>query len=237
MELLIASSRPGAPRIPEQDMAELRLDVVAQIEELSTLVGDLVDLAREDAPENVFERVDMADVVERSLERVRRRRNEIDFDSMTTPWILYGDQAGLSRAVLNVLDNAAKWSPSGATVHVAMIARPDGLLELTVSDAGPGIAPEERELVFERFYRSTASRSMPGSGLGLAIVRQVVLKHGGTIAVEDSVTGGTLIRIVLPGESLGAQDPQGTGSQDPQATDTMISAPSQSGGASSIRTT
>ena len=237
MELLIASSRPGAPRIPEQDMAELRLDVVAQIEELSTLVGDLVDLAREDAPENVFERVDMADVVERSLERVRRRRNEIDFDSMTTPWILYGDQAGLSRAVLNVLDNAAKWSPSGATVHVAMIARPDGLLELTVSDAGPGIAPEERELVFERFYRSTASRSMPGSGLGLAIVRQVVLKHGGTIAVEDSVTGGTLIRIVLPGESAGPQDLLGTGLQDPQATDTMISAPSQSGGASSIRTT
>lgn len=76
----------------------------------------------------------------------------------------------------------------------------DGLLELTVDDAGPGIPEEDRELVFDRFYRSTASRSMPGSGLGLAIVRQVVVKHGGTIAVDVSERGGALIRIVLPGE-------------------------------------
>jgi two-component system sensor histidine kinase MprB len=76
----------------------------------------------------------------------------------------------------------------------------DRLLELVVDDAGPGIPLEDRELVFERFYRSTASRSMPGSGLGLAIVRQVVVKHGGTIAVETSDRGGTRIRIVLPGE-------------------------------------
>jgi two-component system sensor histidine kinase MprB len=200
MELLIASGRPGAPQIPAEDMAELRADVVAQIEELSTLVGDLVDLAREDAPENVYERVDLTDAVERSLERVRRRRNEIEFDFVSTPWIVYGDPAGLSRAVLNVLDNAAKWSPPDATVKIVMAARDDGLLELTVSDAGPGIAPEERELVFERFYRSTASRSMPGSGLGLAIVRQVVVKHGGTIAIERSEMGGALVRIVLPGE-------------------------------------
>ena len=75
-----------------------------------------------------------------------------------------------------------------------------GLLELTVSDAGPGIPEEDRELVFDRFYRSTAARSMPGSGLGLAIVRQVVVKHGGTIAIDESDRGGALVRIVLPGE-------------------------------------
>ncbi len=204
MELLIAAGRPGAPSIPDEDMAELRTDVVAQIQELSTLVGDLVDLAREDAPETVFERVDLADAVERSLERARRRRNEIDFDATLMPWFVYGDQAGLSRAVLNVLDNAAKWSPSGGEVRIAMRQIGEGLLELTVDDAGPGIPEEDRELVFERFYRSTASRSMPGSGLGLAIVRQVVVKHGGTIAVEVSERGGALIRIVLPGE--GAAD-------------------------------
>lgn len=200
MELLIASSRPGAPRIPDEDMAELRTDVVAQIEELSQLVGDLVDLAREDAPETVFERVDLSEVVDRSLERARRRRNEIDFTAVTVPWFVYGDHAGLSRAVLNVLDNAAKWSPTGEQVRVAMKPAGDGLLELTVDDAGPGIPEEDRELVFDRFYRSTASRSMPGSGLGLAIVRQVVVKHGGTIAVDVSERGGALIRIVLPGE-------------------------------------
>ncbi|MDV6246546.1 HAMP domain-containing sensor histidine kinase [Rhodococcus opacus] len=200
MELLIASSRPGAPHIPDDDMAELRTDVVAQIEELSQLVGDLVDLAREDAPETVFERVDLSEVVDRSLERARRRRNEIDFTAVTVPWFVYGDHAGLSRAVLNVLDNAAKWSPTGEQVRVAMKPAGDGLLELTVDDAGPGIPEEDRELVFDRFYRSTASRSMPGSGLGLAIVRQVVVKHGGTIAVDVSERGGALIRIVLPGE-------------------------------------
>lgn len=181
-------------------MAELRADVVAQIEELSTLVGDLVDLAREDAPETVYERVDVSDVVERALERARRRRNEIEFEAVTTPWYVYGDQAGLSRAVLNVLDNAAKWSPKGEQVRVEMRPVGQGLLELTVSDAGPGIPEEDRELVFDRFYRSTAARSMPGSGLGLAIVRQVVVKHGGTIAIDESDRGGALVRIVLPGE-------------------------------------
>lgn len=199
VELLIAAGRPGAPRIPEEDMAELRADVLAQIEELSTLVGDLVDLAREDAPETVFERVDLSEVVDRSLERVRRRRTDIDFEAVTVPWFVYGDQAGLARAALNVLDNAAKWSPADGKVYVEMKQIGDGLLELTVDDTGPGILEEDRELVFERFYRSTASRSMPGSGLGLAIVRQVVTKHGGTIAVDRSERGGALIRIVLPG--------------------------------------
>ncbi|MDV6292824.1 MULTISPECIES: HAMP domain-containing sensor histidine kinase [Rhodococcus] len=199
MELLIAASRPDAPNLPEEDMAELRADVVAQIEELSTLVGDLVDLAREDAPETVFEPVDISEVVERSLERARRRRSDIDFTAHTEPWFVYGDHAALSRAVLNVLDNAAKWSPADAEVLVSMRQLGTGLMELTVDDAGPGIPEEDRELVFERFYRSTASRSMPGSGLGLAIVRQVVMKHGGTIAVDISSRGGALVRIVLPG--------------------------------------
>lgn len=201
MELLIASSRPGAPRIPDEDMAELRADVMAQIEELSTLVGDLVDLAREDAPETVYERIDLGDIAERALERVRRRRTGIDFEVQLRPWFVYGDEPGLERALLNVLDNAAKWSPAGAKVFVTMRENGRGLLEFAVDDAGPGIPPAERELVFERFYRTTASRSMPGSGLGLAIVKQVVTKHGGTINIDSSDRGGALIRIVLPGET------------------------------------
>ncbi|SDC79861.1 two-component system, OmpR family, sensor histidine kinase MprB [Rhodococcus tukisamuensis] len=201
MELLIASGRPGAPHIPDEDMAELRSDVIAQIEELSTLVGDLVDLAREDAPETVHERIDLRDTVERSLERVRRRRNEVDFEAETTSWFVYGDGAGLARAVLNVLDNAAKWSPPGQAVRVRMSQIDDGHLALTVSDAGPGIPVEDRQLVFERFYRSTDARSMPGSGLGLAIVRQMIVKHGGTVEVGESERGGALVTIVLPGEA------------------------------------
>lgn len=200
MELLIASSRPDAPSIPDEDMAELRSDVMAQIEELSNLVGDLVDLAREDAPESVYERVDLGEVTERALERARRR-GAVEFAAELRPWFVYGQEAALERAVLNVLDNAAKWSPPGEQVRVAMVETGRGLLELSVDDGGPGIPPPERELVFERFYRTTASRSMPGSGLGLAIVKQVVIKHGGTIAIDTSKRGGALIRIVLPGES------------------------------------
>ncbi|WP_327110215.1 HAMP domain-containing histidine kinase [Nocardia sp. NBC_01730] len=201
MELLIASGRPGAPRIPDEDMAGLRSDVIAQIEELSTLVGDLVDLAREDAPETVYERVDLGEVVERALERARRRRAGIEFVAELRPWFVYGHEAGLERAVLNVLDNAAKWNPTGAPVHLGMRETGPGLLELSIDDAGPGIPSGERELVFERFYRTTSSRSLPGSGLGLAIVKQVVTKHGGTIAIDTSDRGGTLVRIVLPGEA------------------------------------
>ena len=169
---------PWRPRLPESEMAELRADVVAQIEELSTLVGDLVDLTRDDAGGVVHEPVDMSEVVDRSLERVRRRRNDIEFDVDAVGWQVYGDAAGLSRAVLNLLDNAAKWSPPGGRVGLRLRQVDAAHAELVVSDHGPGIPPQERDLVFERFYRSTSARAMPGSGLGLAIVKQVVVKHG-----------------------------------------------------------
>src|SRR5207245_6411516 len=97
VELLMASSAPGAPPLPEQEMVDLRSDVIAQIEELSTLVGDLVDLTRGDAGEVVHEPVDMSEVIDRSLERVRRRRNDVEFDVEAAPWQVYGDSAGLSR--------------------------------------------------------------------------------------------------------------------------------------------
>ena len=205
LELLMAASAPGAPAMPATDMIELRSDVMAQIEELSTLVGDLVDLAREDAPEVVFEEVDLADVVNRALERVRRRRGDVEFQSMLSPWFVFGEDHGLNRAVLNLLDNAAKWSPRGRPVVVNLRQLDPSTAELTVADAGPGIPPEDRELVFERFYRSTASRSMPGSGLGLAIVRQVVQRHGGTVRAEQSELGGALIRMTLPGRPTPAE--------------------------------
>ena len=139
IELLMASSAPGAPPLPEQEMVDLRTDVIAQIEELSTLVGDLVDLTRDDAGEVVHEPVDMSEVIDRSLERVRRRRNDVEFDVDVTPWQVYGDSAGLSRAVLNLMDNAAKWSPSGEHVGVRLRQLNATHAELVVSDHGPGI--------------------------------------------------------------------------------------------------
>lgn len=199
LELLIASSEPGAPTVPAADMVELRSDVMAQIEELSTLVGDLVDLARDDALEAVHQEVDMEEVIDSVLERVRRRRADIEFDIQTVPWFVFGEEHGLARAVLNVLDNAAKWSPPGRAVRVRLHPVGPTSAELTVADAGPGIAPEDREMVFERFYRADATRSMPGSGLGLAIVRQVITRIGGSVSADVSEEGGALIRLHLPG--------------------------------------
>jgi two-component system sensor histidine kinase MprB len=213
VELLMASSAPGAPPIPESEMADLREDVIGQIEELSTLVGDLVDLTREDNPHGTaLEDVDMSEVIDRSLERVRRRRNDIHFDIDAIGWQVHGDAAGLSRAVLNLLDNAAKWSPAGGTVGLRLRQVDVAHAELVVSDEGPGIAPEERGLVFERFYRSTSARAMPGSGLGLAIVKQVVVKHGGVIRVGETVPGGqppgTSFFVLLPGRPILSAYPQ-----------------------------
>jgi len=205
VELLMASSAPGAARIPESELVELRSDVIGQVEELSTLVGDLVDLTREDSAHGAaLEDVEMTEIVERSLERVRRRRNDIHFDVDIIGWQVHGDAAGLSRAVLNLLDNAAKWSPPGGTVRLRLRQVDAAHAELIVSDEGPGITPEERGLVFERFYRSTSARAMPGSGLGLAIVKQVVVKHGGMIRIGETFSGGqppgTTFFVLLPGQ-------------------------------------
>lgn len=163
-----------------------------------------MDLTREDnAHATAMEDVEMTEVIDRSLERVRRRRNDIHFDVDAIGWQIHGDPAGLSRAVLNLLDNAAKWSPPGGTVGLRLRQVDAAHAELLVSDLGPGIAPEERSLVFERFYRSTSARAMQGSGLGLAIVKQVVVKHGGVIRIGETVPGGdppgTTFYVLLPG--------------------------------------
>jgi two-component system sensor histidine kinase MprB len=218
-ELLMASTTPEAPPIPEQEMSSLRADVLGQIEELSTLVGDLVDLTREDAREVANEPVEMTEIVARSLERVRRRRNDIEFNVEVIPWQVHGDPAGLSRAVLNLLDNAAKWSPPGGQVGLRLTQQDATHAELVVSDQGPGIPEHERRLVFERFFRSTSARAMPGSGLGLAIVKQVVVKHGGALRIEETTPGGqspgTSIYLQLPGQPTPARTATAPGAGTP----------------------
>lgn len=199
VELLIAASRPGAPSIPDDDRRELAVDVVGQISELSQLVGDLVELAREDSGEVELEPVAVSEAVERALERVRRRRHDVDFRVELVPWYSFGDSAGIERAVLNICDNAAKWSPGGGTVTVCMRPISEAVMELTVADQGPGIPESDRQLVFERFHRSREARAMPGSGLGLAIVHQVVTRHGGTVEVGEAEGGGAEVRVTLPG--------------------------------------
>lgn len=215
IELLMMASRSGTT-ISDEDRADLEADVIAQLEELSTLVGDLVDLAREDGPQQVIEHVDVGEIISESLARIERRRPDLTFDVQAQPWYVYGDPAGLGRAILNLMDNAAKWSPDNGTVRIRLKPISEVVAEFTVADSGPGIPKEDREKVFERFYRSIQSRSMPGSGLGLAIVKSVIVRHGGTITVDESDDGGALMRVTLPGSPHSGNDPESEdGQMDP----------------------
>jgi two-component system sensor histidine kinase MprB len=106
--------------------------------------------------------------------------------------MIRGVPATIERAVSNLLDNAAKWSPPDGQIEVTVR---DG--ELTVRDHGPGIDAEDLPYVFDRFYRAPGARGMPGSGLGLAIARQVAEAHGGSVTAERPDSGGTLMRLTL----------------------------------------
>ena len=199
IELLVAADRPGAPTLAPADREEILDDVRAQIEELSTLVGDLVELARQDVPTAVHDDVDLVEVVERAMQRVRRRAGEVRFESRLEPWSMTGDATALERAVLNLLDNAVKWSPPNGLVRVQLRPLGDGCVLLEVADAGPGITDADLPRVFDRFYRSATARTMPGSGLGLSIVRQVAERHGGSVLAGRAADGGALLAMRLPG--------------------------------------
>lgn len=202
IELLTMLHRSGQrTMMAEQELNDLEDDVTAQMEEMSTLIGDLVDLAREDVPQKEFEPERLDGVLTDAVERVKRRRPDVEFRFRADPWVMDADSNALSRAPVNLLDNAAKWSPPGGVVRVSLRAAKRSAV-LIIDDSGPGIPVEERSKVFERFYRAPESRAMPGSGLGLAITQQVLHRHGATIAVEESDDGGTRIRVVFPGRPV-----------------------------------
>lgn len=200
--------------LPGADRDELLSDVKAQLEELTTLVGDLVDLAREDErPSSNPELVDIGEVVSKAAQRAQRRAMSVTFEVDVTSGYVRGQATLLERAVMNVLDNAAKWSPAGGTVSVAL--QPEGgRLHLQVTDQGPGIASEDLPHVFERFYRAQSARSMPGSGLGLAIVKRVVASHGGDVEIRAGEQGGTTVQIWLPQDEGESQTEEGVGPDD-----------------------
>lgn len=192
LDLLTQADVAGG--LPPGARAELLDDVRGQLEELTTLIGDLVELSRDEPLTLVEEDVDLADVVEAALVRVRRRAPGLTFRSDLSPTPVVGDAAALERAVTNMLDNAAKWSPAAGIVDVTLH---DGAL--CVDDQGPGISEADLPHVFERFYRSQESRSMPGSGLGLSIVRQVAERHGGSVSAGRSpALGGARLMMLLP---------------------------------------
>ncbi|MGW4792244.1 sensor histidine kinase [Nonomuraea sp. NPDC004297] len=191
IDLLLRSEQTGRSLDPAAK-ERLLVNVKAQFAELSTLVADLLQLARGDTDHEPHVELGLHEVVTAAAERARLRGAEVVTD--LEPWYVVGSAASLERAVLNLIDNAAKFSPEGGQVEVRLR---DG--RLTVRDHGPGLPAEELPHVFERFWRSPSARGLPGSGLGLAIVAQAVTEAGGKVRLTNAPGGGAIATMDLPG--------------------------------------
>ncbi|GIH92690.1 ATP-binding protein [Planobispora siamensis] len=217
VDLLLRSENTGRPLAPET-RHRLLGSLKAQFEEMSTLIGDLLQLSRSAGEHEPYVEVAFHGVVESAVDRARLRAGDIPIEVDIEPWYVRGDRAALQRAVVNLLDNAVKFSGAPAEGRAAGDAEAGGPVaagpvevrlrggELTVRDHGPGIAQEDLAYVFDRFWRSSSARSMPGSGLGLAIVAQAVRDAGGEVVLENADGGGALARLRLPGSPA----PEGT---------------------------
>jgi two-component system sensor histidine kinase MprB len=183
--------------LPPDERRRLLDDVVEQIAEMTTLIAGLIELARggehPSEPEDV--RLDL--LTADAVDRARRDRPGVTFATKLEESVVHGVPASLERAIGNLLDNAAKWSPPGGEVDVGV---ENGTV--SVRDHGPGITDEDLPFVFDRFYRSRSARKLPGSGLGLAIVRQTAEAHGGTVTAEQAEGGGTrvILKLAVPSE-------------------------------------
>ena len=183
-------AHPGALDLKERE--ELIKDVQDELESMTALVAELVELARGEEPDVAPTEFRLDELVQGAVERAARRAPEIAFRTRLEPSLITGVPERVERAVTNLLDNARKWSPSSETVDVAVH---DGLVE--VRDRGPGIAFDDLPLVFNRFYRAKAARGMPGAGLGLSIVKQIADAHGGSVSVDEAADGGAILRLQL----------------------------------------
>jgi two-component system sensor histidine kinase MprB len=179
-----------ARALPEAERAEVVAAASAQLEELTLLLGDLIDLARDGRPApDEIEDVRLDELVRDSAARINGGRVRVE----AQPTLVRGSRTRLARAVSNLLDNAVKYSPEGSAVEVTVRGG-----EVAVRDHGPGIAPDDLPHVFDRFYRAPSARGTPGSGLGLAIVRQVAEAHQGTATAEAAEGGGARLRLRVP---------------------------------------
>ena len=184
----------GSVELDPEQRRRLLDDLQRESREMRGLIAGLLELARTGAQAEK-EQFQLDELVEDSLERARSRFPAVTWEAgALEPTIVDGYPDRMERAVWNLLENAGKWSGDGGSVEVSLVGG-----DLEVRDHGPGFADEDRPLVFDRFYRSAAARSMPGAGLGLAIVREVAEVHGGTVAAENAQDGGALVRLSLNG--------------------------------------
>jgi two-component system sensor histidine kinase MprB len=177
-------------RLSQADRDALREDMIRELDELTGLVGDVVELARGSKPSGALGDIRLDEIVEAEVERTRRRAPELIVNASVEPTVVRGEGDRIARTVANLLDNARKWSPPGRAIDVDLHAG-----ALTVRDHGPGFHEQDLPFVFDRFHRAADARSKPGSGLGLAIVRQAAEAHGGFAEAGNAPDGGAILRV------------------------------------------
>jgi two-component system sensor histidine kinase MprB len=177
-------------RLSEADREALRADVIGELDELTALVADIVELARGARHSAEPGDVRLDEIAANAIDRLRRRAPRLTVRSQLEPTLVRGEGDRIERAVTNLLDNARKWSPTDGVIEVDLSA---GML--SVRDHGPGFHDADLPFVFDRFHRATDARSKPGSGLGLAIVRETAEAHGGSVAAANAPGGGAIVRI------------------------------------------
>jgi two-component system sensor histidine kinase MprB len=187
----------GGRELPAEERQRLLKDVIEQLDEMTTLVAELSELARGELEPGEAEDVRLDLIAADAVERTRRNRPSVEFKTDFEESLVHGVPASIERAIANLLDNAAKWSPAEGEIEVSVR---DG--EVVVRDHGPGIDEGDLPFVFDRFYRASSARGMPGSGLGLAIVRQVAETHGGEVVAEPAEGGGTRMSLRLNGRPV-----------------------------------
>ncbi len=180
----------AAHRLPDEERRGLQQAIVAELDELTQLVADVVELARGSSPSDHTEPIELDGIVTEAVGRAQRRAPQLAFSLELEPTLIVNSPDRVSRAVTNVIDNARKWSPPGGRIEVVLR---DGVLR--VRDHGPGFKDADIESVFDRFYRADEARRMPGSGLGLAIVKQAAEAHGGFAVAANAPDGGAVMRV------------------------------------------
>ncbi len=189
-------------RLPAPEREDLQGAIVAELDELTQLVSDVLELARGTTPSEHTEALELDVIVRDAAARAQRRAPQMSFELELDPTVIVNSPDRVARAVTNVIDNARKWSPPAGPVEVLL--RDD---QLTVRDHGPGFKAADLGHVFDRFYRADEARRMSGSGLGLAIVKQAAEAHGGFAQAANAPSGGALLRISFGPSRRGPDSP------------------------------
>ncbi|MGE5617424.1 MAG: sensor histidine kinase [Candidatus Woesearchaeota archaeon] len=200
-------------RLPEGEREELQASILAELDELTQIVADVMELARGSRRDLQPEEVELDTLVREAADRTQRRAPGIRFSLDLEPTLIHGVPDQVGRAVANVIDNARKWSPPEGEIEIRLH---DGVL--TVRDHGPGFGKEDLPHIFDRFYRATRARRMPGSGLGLAIVKQAAQAHGGYAQAANAAGGGAVVTVSF-----------GPATAPPQSATPIVAAPSEPG--------